>query len=133
MRSEISLDNMHPVVHLDLHEGFVRPADIRVTPLDHNADIHDFSTGNFEGREERLHRPARAHDIVDDHYTVTLVDPVKVELPFRVAGGLVDRDLVRELVFPFPHHRHWDVSHRGEDRADVDPHRFHDDDLVHAV
>ena len=46
-QSEISSDNMHPVVHFDLHEGFVRAADIGAAPLDRDTYVNDVGSSNF--------------------------------------------------------------------------------------
>src|SRR5512136_2850105 len=106
--SEVSFDNMHLVVHLNLDERLVRAADIGGAPLDRDTDVHDLSTGNFEGLEECPHRSPGAHDVVDDDYAVAFVHTVEIELAFRVAGGLVDGDFVRQVVYPFSHDRHRD-------------------------
>src|SRR5512136_2855176 len=92
MRSEISSDNMHLVVHLDLHEGLVRAADIGVAPLDRDTDVHDLGTGDVECLEKRFHSAPGTYNIVDDDHAVAFVHAIEVELAFRIAGGLVDGD-----------------------------------------
>jgi hypothetical protein len=93
---------MHPVVHLNLYKGLVRAADIGAAPLDRDTDVHDLGACNFECHEERFHGTARADYVIDNDHAVALVYAIEIKLAFRVPGCLVDRDLVRQVVHPFP-------------------------------
>src|SRR5208283_370442 len=73
IRSDVPLNHMHPVGDIDLHERLVRPPDVGIAALDHDADVLNLGAGNLKGRKQRPHRAARAHHVIDDHDPVTFV------------------------------------------------------------